>query len=247
MATNTDELIAIRMSSGDGGLHFDTQATKNYDAASAAGKVIINYHFGGTGDPTAEANFFIEAVSPFAEGDIYALDVERGQSSDWINTFANVVHAQTGCWPLVYMNISTANSIYKQVENCGLWLAAPSWGFDQVITELDAGIIYVAQQGSIVDGVDSDMFFAPDLDHVKSYGYHVAVTAPPAVTPNPPQPSDPPAVVPPATPVVPPEPVPIPVTEPATPEPVTPVVTPVKSNFWSSLIKWLLSLIGVDR
>lgn len=215
MGANTDEIIAIRMSSGDGGLHFDTQATKNYDAAHAAGKVIIQYHFGGTADPTTEANFFVEACSPFAENDIYCLDVERGQDAGWVNTFAEVVHTATGCWPLVYMNISTANSVYPGVTDCGLWLAAPSWGFDQEITELHSGITYVAQQGPIVNGVDSDMFFAPDLDHVKAYGYKVPVVPAP-VPPTEPTPA-PTVPTPDPTPV----PAPAPTPEPTNPDPVS--------------------------
>ena len=207
MQGNPDSIIAIRMSSGDGGLHFDSQAYTNYKNATDYGKVIINYHFAGTADPTTEANFFLEAVSPFAENDIYALDIEMGQSADWINTFVDVVHTATGCWPLVYMNISTANSIWSDVNtNCGLWLAAPSWGFDQTITELDPSIIYVAQQGPIVNGVDTDMFFAPDLNHVKAYGYNVPpVQTPPTQSPVEPTPT--------------PTPTPL-------PQPLPPVITP---------------------
>jgi hypothetical protein len=183
MSYNTDEIIAIRMSSGDGNLHFDTQATTNYNNAKAAGKVTILYHFAGTADPTTEANFFIEAVSPLAEGDVYALDIEQGQSKAWIETFTERVHAVTGAWPLVYMNISTANS-QAPIPNCGLWLAAPSWGFDATITELSSGIEYVAQQGPIVDGVDSDMWFGT-LDALKLYGYQIpAVSSPPVSTPT---------------------------------------------------------------
>ena len=179
MSANTDQLIAIRMSSGENGLHFDTQGANNYNHASAAGKTIIMYHFAGLGDPTAEANFFIEAVSPFAEGDIYALDHELGQSAAWCETFAQVVFNATGCWLLDYENISLANSM-GVIPNCGLWLAAPSWGFNQTITELNPDITYVAQQGPIVNGVDSDMFFAPDIEHVKLYSYHAPVIPSPA-------------------------------------------------------------------
>lgn len=214
MEANSDQIIAIRMSSGDGGLHFDSDATANYNAASAAGKVIINYHFAGTADPTTEANFFIEAVSPLAENDVYALDIEQGQSLDWINTFCEVVHNATNAWPLVYMNISTANSI-GNVPNCGLWLAAPSWGFDQTITELNAGIVYVAQQGPIVNGVDSDMWFGT-LDELKAYGYHTPIIPPPEPVPTPvpvdptPEPSPAPPIVTPSLPPAQPTPIPSP-------------------------------------
>lgn len=252
MAANNDKLIAIRMSSGDGGLHFDTEASKNYANAAAAGKVIINYHFAGTADPTTEANFFISAVQPFAENDVYALDIEQGQDAAWINTFCEVVHAATGAWPLVYMNISTANSTYQSTHNLGLWLAAPSWGFNQTITELSAGIVYVAQQGPIVNGVDSDVWFGT-IEELKAYGYHTQSTPPPMVTPPAPQPAPvPPAPTP--TPVPPsPPPVPVPPSIPTPPEtpPVenptpTPPVTPPKPvlhiSIWQRIINFIKKL-----
>lgn len=255
MGANPDQIIAIRMSSGEGGLHFDSDATANYNNASAAGKVIINYHFAGTADPTTEAKFFIEAVSPLAEGDIYALDIELGQDAAWINTFVEYVHSVTNCWPLVYMNISTANAIWSGVNsNCGLWLAAPSWGFDQVITELNSSIVYVAQQGPTVNGVDTDMFFAPDLAHVKAYGYKNTPVPTPAPAPAPVAPPTPTTtdnqILPSPTPPAAPAPTPAPVTPP-TPAgqgsvKPTPVPTPVKSveattklSFWQKLLALL--------
>jgi glycosyl hydrolase family 25 len=250
MGSNSDPIIAIRMSSGDGGLHFDSQATANYNAASAAGKTIINYHFAGTADPTMEAKFFIEAVSPFAENDVYALDIEQGQDAGWINTFCEYVHSVTGAWPLVYMNISTANSVYPSVQNCGLWLAAPSWGFDQTITELNPSIVYVAQQGPIVNGVDSDAWFGT-IEELQAYGYHTSPT--PAPQPSVPVPVPAPEPVPSPAAPAPPE-------QPATPVVITPTAgqgsgtsTPVtipvkvspplqtapKLSFWQTIIKFI--------
>lgn len=229
MAANNDQIIAIRMSSGDGGLHFDTEASKNYANASAAGKTIINYHFAGTADPTTEAQFFISAVQPFAENDVYALDIEQGQDAVWINTFCEYVHSVTNAWPLVYMNISTANSTYLGVNNCGLWLAAPSWGFNQTITELNPGIVYVAQQGPIVNGVDSDAWFGT-IEELQAYGYHAPATLPtpvtqptPVVTPPTPEPVV--APVTPTEPVVDPTP-----SVPTSPTPETPVVSPAPTK-----------------
>lgn len=259
MSANTDEIIAIRMSSGEGSLHFDTQATTNYNAASAAGKVIIGYHFAGTADPTTEANFFVEAMSPLAVGDVYALDIEQGQDAAWINTFVNVVHDKTNAWPLVYMNISTANNLFAAVNNCGLWVAAPSWGFDQIITELNSNIVYVAQQGPIVNGVDSDAWF-DTLEVLKKYAYQGPQTTPdpvpvpspapdpvPTPTPPTPTPSEPtptPTPTPEPTPPVSPDPTPPP-TEPTTPPVVPPTDPPVVSppvaepTLWNDFVKLL--------
>lgn len=231
------------MSSGEGGLHFDTQGQANYNAAYAAGKTIIMYHFAGLGDPTAEAKFFIEAASPFAEFDVYCLDAELGQSLAWKTTFMQVVHDATGRWPLDYMNISTTNNI-GPVPNCGLWLAAPSFGFDENIAELNPARVYVAQQGPIVNGVDSDAWFGT-LDELKEYGYHAAASPTPAPVPTP---TPTPTPTPPApTPVPAPLPAPLPVPTPApTPQPIptpTPIPVPVpippKLSWWQKFIKWL--------
>lgn len=269
MSANTDPIIAIRMSTGVLN-RFDEQATRNYNNASKAGKIIIQYHYCGKGDPTAEADLFISACKPFAQFDCYAIDAELGQSQAWKQTFVAAVHAATGCWPLNYMNISTANDL-GALPNCGTWLAAPSWGFTQTITELKVGLVYVAQQGPIVGGVDTDMFFAPSLEDVKKYGFNYQ---PPAAAPLPQAPVPAPVVTAAPTPPPPPTvlptlvnnvPSPTPVTPPAenpvsvTPTPAsgqgtvnpTPVTAPVNTSvisttelsFWQKLLQWVKNLL----
>jgi hypothetical protein len=239
MQSNPNSIIAIRMSSGDGGLHFDSQAATNYKNATDYGKVVINYHFAGNSDPTTEANFFIEAVSPFAENDVYCLDHELGQSAEWCQTFMDVVHSATGCWPLDYEDISLANSMGPR-PNCGLWLAAPSWGFDQTITELNPDLVYVAQQGPIVGGVGSDAWFGT-LDELQAYGYHAPVAPTPAPVPVPtPEPTPQPAPMPMPTP----DPLPpiIPPTPPVAPFPVAPEPTSLWQdikNLWSRVLQFI--------
>jgi len=73
---NGDPAIAIKMSGGDDGLYYDSQATNNYNHAVAAGKVPIGYHFAGAKDPIAEADFFVRSMNPLAENDVLALDWE---------------------------------------------------------------------------------------------------------------------------------------------------------------------------
>ena len=201
MAANSDQLIAIRMSSGDGGLHFDTQAAANYANASKAGKLILQYHYCGTGDPAEEAEFFLKACSPYAQYDMYCIDAEMGQTKAWKQTFADVVKNATGCNVIDYMNISLANSL-GPLPDCALWLAAPSWGFNQTITELNSGIEYIMQQGPVVNGVDSDMCFITK-EVLQKYGYQPPpLAAPVAASPQ----------TPPAAPAAPPAPVTPPVT-----------------------------------
>lgn len=193
MGANSDQIIAMKASGGDGvttPLYLDAQLVRNYANATAAGKVPILYHFAGGGDPTVEASYFISAASPLADGDVYALDweIEHTDPVGWVNTFMNHVHAVTGAWPLIYMDISRLNAYdwSSVLENCGLWLAAPSFGFDDTIPEVSK--TYVAQQGPIVNGVDSDAAFMT-LEEVKEYAYHTPVSQPvsqPAPAPTPP-------------------------------------------------------------
>jgi hypothetical protein len=246
MAGNNDQLIAIRMSTGVLN-RFDTQAATNYANASAAGKKIIQYHYCGNNDPTAEANLFISACSPFAQYDMYCIDAELGQSKAWKQTFADVVKAATGCNVIDYMNISTTNNL-GVLPDCGLWLAAPSWGFNQIITELNPGIEYIMQQGPIVNGVDSDMCFIP-MDVLEKYGYTVpnapTPTPTPEPTPTPPAPQPDPTPVPTPTPE-PPTPAPVPPTPPTpspTPEPSpapAPKPTLPKLNIFQIIIDAIL-------
>lgn len=191
MAADPDQIIAMKASGGDAGLYLDTQLVRNYAAAIRLNKVPILYHFAGGGDPTVEASYFISAASPLADGDVYALDweIENADAVGWVNTFVTHVHAVTGVWPLVYMDIDRLNRFNWSavLENCGLWLAAPSFGFDATIPGVHN--VYVAQQGPIVNGVDSDMWFGT-LEELKAYGYHTPTSQPiaqPPAAPAPPQ------------------------------------------------------------
>jgi hypothetical protein len=219
---NGDPAIAIKMSGGDAGLYYDSKASLNYTHAIANGKVVIGYHFAGGQDPVTEADFFIRAMSPLAENDVLALDweIQNPDPVGWCTQFVNHVHDVTGVWPLVYLNMSTANAHdWSPVfNNCGYWCAAPSFSFDDT---LPVKYPQVAQQGPIVDGVDTDAFFGT-IEQLKAYGYHAQIQEPPTPpAPAPPAPTPDPVPVPePTTPVTP------PIIQPVPEPPVTPLVTP---------------------
>lgn len=264
MAANGDQMIMIKMSGGDGvstPLYFDTQAANNYNNAIRADKVPFGYHFYGGGDPVTEADFFLRAMSPLAEGDGMALDIESG--TRWnpqtdslavskVKAFVQHIHDMTGVWPWVYMNMSTANMYdWSPVfNNCGYWCAAPSYSFDAT---LPVKYPQIAQQGPIVGGVDTDMAFA-DLDTIKKYTYHAVndPTKQPAPTPDPvPSPTPAPAPAPAPSPTPDPAPVPDPTPTPdPTPAP-TPEPSPAPSkpspiqSFITALVQWLKSLVGL--
>lgn len=182
MGSDPNQMVMIKMSGGDGvvtPLYFDIQANRNYDNAKAEVKIPFMYHFYGGGDPIVEADWFLKAVSPLADGDGLAVDIERAtywnpqtdpQAVAKVFAFVQHIHAQTGVWPWVYMNISTANMYdWSPVfQNCALWCAAPSFSFD---ASLPVKYMVVAQQGPIVDSHDTNAFFG-SLDELRAYTYH---------------------------------------------------------------------------
>lgn len=245
MGANPDPAIMIKMSGGDDGLYYDSQAANNYNKTVANGKVPMMYHFYGGQDPVTEADFFIGACSPLADGDIMAIDVESGGT--WnpqtdpgavakVTAFVNRIHDRTGMWPWVYLNRST-RQMYDwspALNNCALWIAAPDVSFDADIPGIG---VYQAQQGPIVNGVDTNAFFGT-LEQLKKFGYNYATPAPqPAPQPDPtpaPTPEPTPQPVPTPTPTPIPEPTPVPTPEPVPSPQPTPQPTP--GTNWKALI-----------
>lgn len=228
MGSNTDPAVMMKMSgfyTGSKQPYYDVQAARNYQNAVVAGKVPMMYHFAGGGDPIAEADWFVKACSPLAQGDLLALDweIEHDDAEGWIRAFAEHVHATTGVWPWIYMDMDRANR-YNMPDvwaNCGYWCAAPSFGFDDT---LPVKIPQIAQQGPIENGVDTDAFFG-DLDQLKKYGYQGGA-----------QPAPTPVLVPEPTPVPTPDPQPTPGPVPD-PEPSPqPTPTPAPDNRLKALI-----------
>ena len=236
-----EDFVMIKMGGGDAGIYMDSKAALNYSNAVNAGKVVGGYWFAGGGDPIAEADYFVRCMSPVAENDVYALDweIQHTDPVGWCLAFVNEVHSKVGVWPLIYLNISTTNAYdwTPVLQNCGLWLAAPSFSFDS-----DAPVhhVYVMQQGPIVNGIDSDAFFGT-REQLQAYGYHapVAPTPPPAptsvVTPPPTTPTSPP------TPVVPSSPASEPTPKPLSPPPVA--VTPIATTGSGGFLAWLIALL----
>lgn len=256
------DIVMIKMSGGDAGLYFDPDAATNYKDAVAAGKAVGGYHFiGWTMGAVQEATWFLKAMSPLAENDVLALDVESGSvavsdsSPAYTLQMVNYIHDQCGVWPLVYMSLSTLNAYdwSAVLQNCGLWLA--DWNGNPGGT-ISTKYTYVMQQYSDGPVYDHDEWFGT-VAAFQKYGYHAPVvdtTPAPVVTPTTPAPVETP------TPVTTPD--PIVVIPPTTPEPVEPTTptTPIKKptpvaspqpvivtvekdveGWFAKLVKWLRS------
>ena len=185
---NMPPIVLIKMSGGDNGLYMDSKAANNYGSAVASGKGVGGYHFiGWTLGAIAEATYFLQAMSPLAENDVYALDIEAIKIADpvsYVQQMVNFIHSKINVWPLVYMNLSTLNSYNwdSVLTNCGLWLA--DWNNDPNAT-IPTVHTYVMQQYSDGPNYDHDEWFGT-IEEFKAYGYHAPVQAPTVVpTPQP--------------------------------------------------------------
>lgn len=235
------DIVIIKMSGGDNGLYYDSKASVNYYRAKQAGKAVAGYHFAGGTDPIAEAQQFLRAMSPLDVDDVMVLDweVQHPNPVEWCRQFTQYIHDQAGIWCLVYINISTCNAYNwaPVLSNCGLYIAAPSFGWDDVIPVKWPVVMqqgpYIRDTG-IQGNIDSDMFFGT-VDQFKAYGFH----APAAITPVPVSEQPPVPVPPPAPPV--PEPLPVPTPTP-TPKPA-PEPAPQTTSLWQTVLGWFRNVV----
>lgn len=226
----------------------DPTANHNYYAAKAASMVVSGYHKIGWTDPVAEADFFLAAMSPLAENDLLAHDIEPASDvaipdnwAEFEQAYVQRIHDRTGVWSIRYLNISMNNAMPPTgvVTNCASWVAAPSYGFD---ADLPVHVPVMFQQGPTahVPGItanvcDTDAAFMT-MEELLKYAYHAPQPAP-EPTPTPPAPEPVPTPpVPTPVPIPVPDPTPVP-TNPPTPTPVTPTppadttsVEPVPTN-----------------
>lgn len=188
-------------------MKIDPTANRNYYGMVSAGIKPGGYHKVGWTDPVAEADFFLAAMNPLADGDLLAYDMEPATDvaipanwSEWEQAFVQRIFDRVAVYPFRYENISMNNDMPKQgiVVNCPSWVAAPSFGWNDI---LPVSTTVVIQQGPAINisGInanvcDTDAFFAPGteaeiLADLDKYAYHVQQT--PVEPPQPIQPPQP--------------------------------------------------------
>jgi len=253
-----EPIVMIKCGGGDDGLYFDSQCTANYTAATKAGKAVGLYWFAGWTNPIAEAAFFVRGISPLAENDVYALDVEAIPANvdpvAWSEQFLQYVHDHTnGTWPLIYMNLSTLNAHNwnSVLAHSGLWLA--DWAVSPQAT-IPTSHVYVMQQYSDGPNYDHDEWFGT-IEEFKAYGYHAPQTVQvpqPAPAPSPasapePVPAEPVNVEPPVVPTPPQTPPVSPPEETKPTEPQVPVIVPVNKPVVQPKVSFISKILALIK
>lgn len=255
-----EPIVMLRLSFGDAGLGYDTQASKNYYGAKAAGKHVGCYHFAGGGDPVTEADFFLRGMQPLEENDVMCLDweIQHANPVQWVQAWMTRIHDKTGVWPLLYINLSTLNSFdwSPVLANCGLWIA--DWNNNPDGPAVTSHT-YVMQQYNDGPWCDHDAWFGT-VEEFDKYGYHAPAT-PPAPTPTlPPAQTPTPTPEPPVTPPQPtvtvspappvritfpaPKPAPTPATQTTAPAKKVVVPEPTYFSVWELLVAVFKKLLG---
>ena len=94
-----------------------------------ANKLLGFYHFASTGNPIAEADFFISVVKDYIGKAVLVLDFEAGAINAWGNVgarqFLNRVKEKTGINPMIYMSAEVTRQFNWSITsgNNALWVA----------------------------------------------------------------------------------------------------------------------------
>ena len=94
-----------------------------------ANKLLGFYHFASTGNPIAEADFFISVVKDYIGKAVLVLDFEAGAINAWGNVgarqFLNRVKEKTGVYPMIYMSAEVTRQFNWSITsgNNPLWVA----------------------------------------------------------------------------------------------------------------------------
>lgn len=182
--------VIYKGTGGDNGLYVDSEFLRNHAQARAHNMDRGIYHFGGSGDATAEADYFYQqCLTNLEPGELVMLDAESGSATnpDWCLTFLQHLESLIGFKPMIYMNhnlMMTEDWSKVSGANYGLWLAdwdgdpntivtMKYWAFCAIQQYADDGRV-----AGIAGNVDEDGFFAPSLDFWQKYGKPVPTPAP---------------------------------------------------------------------
>lgn len=187
-----------------GVLHKATQGTSMIDpqyharkpAALAAGLWWGAYHFGVGEDGTAQAQYFLSAVSP-GPNDLLVLDLENNPSGASMTlaeaeAFVQYVQSQTGRWPGLYggsyVKQILGNNTQTPLASCWFWLSEygsvarvpPAWDTWTMWQYTDGTVGPPPHSVAGIGNCDRDMFNGEMDGLQRLWGY--AESAQPAAT-----------------------------------------------------------------
>ena len=120
---STAPVDAVIVKATEGTTFVDPYCDGFVQKAKNAGKLWGFYHFAGSENATAEADYFVSNCRNYFGEGIPILDWEGNQNVEWVNEFVRRIHDTTGVWPWIYGNPWRFNQ--GGVEpNCARWVAS---------------------------------------------------------------------------------------------------------------------------
>ena len=138
-------VVAIVHKATIGTSKLDPGYVKRKEEARKRGYLWGSYHWGVTGQPEKQADFYIDTVKPGPD-ELVALDLEDGTSKTLMNVdeavlFAERVKVRIGRYPVLYTNHSTAKLISAKYKD-SVFKKTPLWyaRFKSKVTDFPAGV-----------------------------------------------------------------------------------------------------------
>lgn len=138
-------VVAIIHKATIGTSKLDPGYVKRKKEALKRGYLWGSYHWGLTGSPEKQADFYIDTVKPGPD-ELIALDLEDAQSKKLMNVdeailFVERVKARTGRYPVLYTNHSSAKLISTKYKN-SVFVKTPLWyaRFKSKVKDFPAGV-----------------------------------------------------------------------------------------------------------
>lgn len=128
-----------------GATKLDPGYVKRKTEARKRGYLWGSYHWGVTGEPEKQADFYIDTVKPGSD-ELIALDLEDARSRTLMNVdeairFVERVKLRTGRYPLLYTNHSSAKLISANYQG-SVFAKTPLWyaRFKAKVTDFPRGV-----------------------------------------------------------------------------------------------------------
>lgn len=138
-------VVAIIHKATIGTSKLDPSYAKRKEEAQKRGYLWGSYHWGVSGNPEKQADFYIDTVKPSPE-ELIALDLEDAQSKNLMNVdeailFVKRIKVRTGRYPVLYTNHSSTRLISAKYKNT-VFTKTPLWyaRFKSKVSDFPTGV-----------------------------------------------------------------------------------------------------------